>query len=55
MSGALGAMAWLKGQANRLSVDIGLTSGNKGELSCDRSRRQQAMPNGASIALCVKF
>ena len=55
MSGALGAMAWLKGEMNRLSVDIGLTSGNKGELSCDRSRRQHATPNGAAIALCVKF
>ncbi len=55
MFGALGAMAWLKGEMNRFSVDIGLTSGNKGELSCDRSRKQQITPNGAAIALCVKF
>ena len=55
MFGALGAMAWLKGEMNRFSVDIGVTSGNKGELSCDRSRRQQVTPNGAAIALCVKF
>ena len=41
--------------SKKLSVNIGLTSGNKGELSCDRSRRQQATPNGAAIALCVKF
>ena len=52
---SLAMSAWLKGQTNRLSVDIGLTSGNKGELSCDRSRRQQITPNGAAIALCVKF
>ncbi len=55
MFGALGARAWLKGEMNRFSVDIGLTSGNKGELSCGRSHRQQATPNGAAIALCVKF
>ena len=52
---SLAMSAWLKGEMNRLSVDIGLTSGNKGELSCGRSRRQQATPNGATIALCVKF
>ena len=41
--------------SKKLLVDIGLTSGNKGELSCDRSRRQQITPDGAAIALCVKF
>ena len=55
MFGALGAMAWLKGQTNRLSVDIGVTSGNKGELSCDKKRNALEKPSGVALALSVKF
>ena len=55
MFGALGAMAWLKGQTNRLSVDIGVTSGNSGELSCDKKRNALEKPSGVALALSVKF
>ncbi|MBQ1999212.1 MAG: hypothetical protein II220_07000, partial [Spirochaetales bacterium] len=55
MFGALGAMAWLKGQTNRLSVDIGVTSGNNGELSCDKKRNALEKPSGVALAMCVKF
>ena len=55
MSGALGAMAWLKGQTNRLSVDIGVTSGNSGELSCDKNRNAFERPSGVKLAMSVKF
>ena len=55
MSGALGAMAWLKGQTNRLSVDIGVTSGNNGELSCDKKRNAFERPSGVKLAMSVKF
>ena len=55
MSGALGAMAWLKGQTNRLSVDIGVTSGNNGELSCDKKRNALEKPSGVKLAMSVKF
>ena len=55
MFGALGAMAWLKGQTNRLSVDIGITSGNTGELSCDKKRNVLEKPSGVKLAMSVKF
>ena len=55
MFGALGAMAWLKGQTNRLSVDIGVTSGNSGELSCDKKRNGFERPSGVALAMSVKF
>ena len=55
MFGALGAMAWLKGQTNRLSVDIGVTSGNTGELSCDKKRNALEKPSGVKLAMSVKF
>ena len=55
MFGALGAMAWLKGQTNRLSVDIGVTSGNTGELSCDKKHNALEKPSGVALALSVKF
>ena len=55
MFGALGAMAWLKGQTNRLSVDIGVTSGNNGELSCDKKRNALEKPSGVKLAMSVKF
>ena len=55
MFGALGAMAWLKGQTNRLSVNIGVTSGNSGELSCDKKRNALEKPSGVALALSVKF
>ena len=56
MFGALGAMAWLKGQTtNRLSVDIGVTSGSTGELSCDKKRNALEKPSGVALALSVKF
>ena len=55
MFGALGAMAWLKGQTNRLSVDIGVTSGNSGELSCDKKRNALEKPSGVKLAMSVKF
>ena len=55
MFGALGAMAWLKGQTNRLSVDVGITSGNTGELSCDKKRNGFERPSGVALALSVKF
>ena len=40
---------------NRLSVDIGVTSGNKGELSCDKKRNAFERPSGVALALSVKF
>ena len=55
MFGALGAMAWLKGQTTRLSVDIGVTSGNSGELSCDKKRNAFERPSGVKLAMSVKF
>ena len=55
MSGALGAMAWLKGQTNWLSVDIGITSGGTGELSCDKKCNGLEKPTGVALALSVKF
>jgi hypothetical protein len=55
MFGALGAMAWLKGQTNRLSVDIGVTSGNSGELSCDKKRNALEKLSGVKLAMSVRF
>jgi hypothetical protein len=55
MTGALGAMTWLKGQTNRLYVDIEITSGNSGELSCDKKRNALEKPSGVALALSVKF
>ena len=52
---SLAMSAWLKGQTNRLSVDIGVTSGNKGELSCDKKRNALEKPTGVALALSVKF
>ena len=55
MFGALGAMAWLKEQTNRLSVDIGVTSGNSGELSCDKKRNALEKLSGVKLAMSVRF
>ena len=52
---SLAMSAWLKGQTNRLSVDIGVTSGNSGELSCDKKRNGFERPSGVALALSVKF
>ena len=52
---SLAMSAWLKGQTNRLSVDIGVTSGNSGELSCDKKRNVLEKPTGVALALSVKF
>ena len=52
---SLAMSAWLKGQTNRLSVDIGVTSGNNGELSCDKKRNGFERPSGVALALSVKF
>ena len=52
---SLAMSAWLKGQTNRLSVDIGVTSGNSGELSCDKKRNALEKPSGVALALSVKF
>ena len=52
---SLAMSAWLKGQTNRLSVDIGITSGNTGELSCDKKRNALDKPTGVALALSVKF
>ena len=52
---SLAMSAWLKGQTNRLSVDIGVTSGNNGELSCDKKRNGLEKPTGMALALSVKF
>ena len=52
---SLAMSAWLKGQTNRLSVDIGVTSGNSGELSCDKKRNTFERPSGVALALSVKF
>ena len=40
---------------NRLSVDIGITSGSTGELSGDKRRNVLEKPNGVALALSVKF
>ena len=40
---------------NRLSVDIGVTSGNSGELSCDKKRNALEKPSGVKLAMSVKF
>jgi hypothetical protein len=40
---------------NRLSVDIGVTSGNSGELSCDKKRNGLERPSGVKLAMSVKF
>jgi hypothetical protein len=40
---------------NRLSVDIGVTSGNNSELSCDKKRNALEKPSGVALALSVKF
>ena len=40
---------------NRLSVDVGITSGNSGELSCDKKRNALEKPSGVALALSVKF
>ena len=40
---------------NRLSVDIGVTSGNSGELSCDKKRNGFERPSGVKLAMSVKF
>ena len=40
---------------NRLSVDIGVTSGSTGELSCDKKRNALEKPTGVALALSVKF
>ena len=55
MTTSLAMSAWLKGQTNRLSVDIGVTSGNSGELSCDKKRNALEKPSGVALALSVKF
>ena len=52
---SLAMSAWLKGQTNRLSVDIGVTSGNTGELSCDKKRNALEKPTVVALALSVKF
>ena len=52
---SLAMSAWLKGQTTRLSVDIGVTSGNSGELSCDKKRNALEKPSGVALALSVKF
>ncbi len=52
---SLAMSAWLKGQTNRLSVDISVTSGGTGELSCDKKRNALEKPSGVALALCVKF
>ena len=52
---SLAMSAWLKGQTNRLSVDIGVTSGSTGELSCDKKRNALEKPSGVALALSVKF
>ena len=52
---SLAMSAWLKGQTNRLSVDIGVTSGSAGELSCDKKRNALEKPTGVALALSVKF
>ena len=52
---SLAMSAWLKGQTNRLSVDIGVTSGKNGELSCDKKRNALEKPSGVALALSVKF
>ena len=52
---SLAMSAWLKGQTNRLSVDIGVTSGSAGELSCDKKRNALEKPSGVALALSVKF
>ena len=53
---SLAMAAWLKGQTtNRLSVDIGVTSGNNGELSCDKKHNALEKPSGVALALSVKF
>jgi MFS family permease len=52
---SLAMSAWLKGQTNRLSVDIGVTSGNNGELSCDKKRNVLEKPSGVKLAMSVKF
>ena len=52
---SLAMSAWLKGQTNRLSVDIGVTSGNSGELSCDKKRNALEKPSGVKLAMSVKF
>ena len=52
---SLAMSAWLKGQTNRLSVDIGVTSGNTGELSCDKKHNALEKPTGVALALSVKF
>ena len=40
---------------NRLSVDIDVTSGNNGELSCDKKRNAFERPSGVALALSVKL
>ena len=40
---------------NRLSVDIGVTSGNSGKLSCDKKRNAFERPSGVKLAMSVKF
>ncbi|MEE1291706.1 MAG: hypothetical protein UHW86_11835 [Spirochaetota bacterium] len=52
---SLAMSAWLKGQTNRLSVDIGVTSGKSGELSCDKKRNALEKPSGVKLAMSVKF
>ena len=52
---SLAMSTWLKGQTNRLSVDIGVTSGSTGELSCDKKRNALEKPSGVALALSVKF
>ena len=52
---SLAMLTWLKGQTNRLSVDIGVTSGSTGELSCDKKRNALEKPSGVALALSVKF
>lgn len=52
---SLAMSSWLKRQTSRLSVDIGVTSGSTGELSCDRKRNTLEKPTGVTLALSVKF
>lgn len=55
MSGALGAMAWLKKQTNRFSVDIGVASDNTGELACDKKCNAWELPNSIALSVTVRL
>ena len=55
MISSLGFSAWLKHEESRLSVDIGVTSGSTGELSCDKKHNALEKPTVVALALSVKF